>query len=54
MFNLFFDSKGYGVKIPTLYVLDLVCLTSLNIEMRVLQWGVLYKVLIMSLVYLFQ
>jgi len=29
--ELSFDSKGYGVKNPTFYVLDLVCLTSRNI-----------------------
>jgi len=27
--KLLFDSKGYGVKKFTFYVLDLVCLTSL-------------------------
>jgi len=29
MLRLFLDSKGYCVKNPTFYLLDLVCLTSL-------------------------
>jgi len=45
MLKLSFDSKGYGVKNPTFYVLDLVCLTSLiEIKRQVsTQWAKLPK-----------
>jgi len=38
MLKLYFDSKDYGVKNSTFYVLDLVCLTSLiTIRLRKLE-----------------
>jgi len=35
MLELYSNSKGYGVKIITFYVLDLVCLTSLIVAREV-------------------